>query len=181
MLNIDDYILGNGALHARFCANTEILAKVVSAAPRPVTVRQMAQGGERSLAELEALCASLARAGLLRRHDSERDSWVLARRAGDATLEDVFRSVLEDQPGTRRVAARHIGADPVQPEVALLVMQATMAINQIVFRHLRQFPLDRLKSRAVVARPAAGLGSAPQRGLRYAETVDFDAPRAGAF
>lgn len=169
MLNIDDCILGNGALHDRFCASTEILAKVVSNAPRPVTLAQLAQCTGRAAAELQQLCISLAGAGLLRSDEREGDGWVLARRAGDATLEDVFRSVIGAQQAPARVAAGH-----GTPEVELLVMQATMAINQSVFRHLRQFPLDRLKSRpaTTTATLRAGSHGAPARGLRYPELAD---------
>lgn len=175
MLNIDDYILGNGALHDRFCASTEVLAKVVSSTPRPVTLKQLEQCTGRALAELEPLCGNLARAGLLRMHDSERDGWVLARRAGEATLEDVFRCVVGAQPVAPRTLTRD-AAGQAQPEVDLLVMQATMAINQSVFRHLRQFPLDRLKARAAQLSPYAGSPArarTPARGLRYPEPAEY--------
>ena len=176
MLNIDDYILGNSALHDRFCASTEILAKIVSSAPRPVNLAQLEHESGRSAAELELLCDSLTRGGLLRRHESQRDCWVLARRSTDATLEDVFRSVIGDQ-GKSRNASRP--QSQAQPEVALLLMQATMAINQSVFRHLGQFPLDRLKTRPASPSLARTQARQPLRGLRYPEGTDFGVSRFG--
>lgn len=166
MLDIDHHILGNGALHQRFCTSVAILAKLVSCAPRAITLQQMEESTGCAVAELEPLCADLAGAGLLRRHERERDSWVLMRRASDATLEDVFRCVVGAQP----VPAARLGAERTAPEVDLLVTQATMAINQSVSRHLRQFPLDRLKARPAAPLPAAPRGGT-RPGLRYPEAA----------
>jgi hypothetical protein len=64
------------------------------------------------------------------------------------TLEDVFRSVLEVEPARDKVEpVRPANPGRTQHDVDILMMQATMAINQSVFQHLRQFSLDRLKLR----------------------------------
>ena len=173
MLNIDDYILGNSALHERFCASAEILAKAVSCAPRAISLAQIAHDSGRPLVQLESLCGSLARGGLLRRNEAQHDAWVLACRATDATLEDVFRSVIGDQGRARRSTQGQLQ----QPEVALLLMQATIAINQSVFRHLRQFPLDRLKERGVGSDSRLPSRPVPAAALRTAPTVAGSAER----
>lgn len=174
MLDIDHHILGNGILHQRFCTSVEILARLVSCAPRAITLRQMEESSGCPAAELEPLCADLARAGLLRQPDGQSGGWALACRPADATLEDVFRGVL----GSRGEAAPPAASEPHHPEVGLLMMQVTMAINQSVFRHLRQFPLDRLKSRAAAWPAAADRQRAPVRGLRYPEPADYGFARA---
>ncbi len=175
MLNIDDYILGNGPLHQRFCASTEILAKLISNAPRAVSLKQIEECTGRPAAELEPLCTDLERAGLLRRPDRQQDSWTLACRAADATLEDVFRSAI----GVRAEPARSAARESAHAEVELLMMQVTMAINQSVLRHLRQFPLDRLKSRANAWPVSNAAQRSPARGLRYPDASDYGLARAG--
>ena len=169
MLDIDHHILGNGALHRRFCTSVEILAKLVSCAPRAIPLQQIEACTGCAAAELEPLCADLARAGLLRQQDGQPGSWALACRPADATLEDVFRSV----SGARSEPADDAGREPAHAEVGLLMMQVTMAINQSVFRHLRQFPLDRLKSRAGAWPIHGGSQRASVRGLRYPEAADY--------
>lgn len=151
MIPFDHYILGDGALHDRFRATTEILGRLVSRAPRPVSIAQLESDTGRPAAELLKLCNSLQRAALLQQHENRQDAWRLACLPSVVTLEDVFRCVLMEQSerskrGVRdRASSRqcsHYGAD-------LLVTQATMAINQSVLKHLRQFSLDRLKISAI--------------------------------
>ncbi len=156
MVSVEDYILGNGALHKRFFATTEILARLVSSAPRAVSITQLEADTGRSNKDLAKLCAALARAGLLRRDPIEPGKWALACDPSQVTLEDVFRCALAGQPA-RRAARRVQGR--ASSDVDLLVMQAVIAINQSVFKHLRQFSLDRLKV------SAAGMFPAPRRRL----------------
>jgi DNA-binding IscR family transcriptional regulator len=145
----EDFILGDSALHQRLCAITEILGKFVASAPRPLSVRQLAEDTGRAEADLDVLCVSLDRAHLLRPNAQSPGCRELACAPDQVTLEDVFRCVMAEQPArvkpsepantvARRPQRTHRDAD-------LLVMQAAMAINQSMFQHLRQFSLDRLK------------------------------------
>jgi len=145
---VDNCILGNGALHDRFRLATEILGALVSHAPRPLSMAQLAEHTGRPAKELVKLCGSLWRALLMRPDSTVRDGWVLAGRPSAVTLEDVFRCVVDMPSGRAKVAPKASPADRTHHDVDLLVMQATMAINQSVFQHLRQFPLDRLRSSA---------------------------------
>jgi DNA-binding IscR family transcriptional regulator len=156
MVTVEDYILGNSVLHDRFFATTEILAKLVSSAPRAVGINQLQEATGRCARELGKLCNGLVRAGLLRPDGTAADRWVLTCNPSAVTLEDVFRCVLNEQQ-SRKAPAKSVSAR-ASTDVDLLVMQAMIAINQSVFKHLRQFSLDRLKI------SAAGMFPAPRRG-----------------
>ncbi|WP_151631744.1 hypothetical protein [Noviherbaspirillum aerium] len=162
MTTVEDYILGNGALHDRFFATTEILAKLVSSAPRSVSITQLEEETGRPARELAKLCAGLVRSSLLMPDPRAPERWMLTCDASMVTLEDVFRCVLAEQQ-TRKAPGK-AGADRTPNDVDLLVMQAMIAINQSVFKHLRQFSLDRLKI------SAAGMFPAPRRTSRPAFT-----------
>ncbi|HZW23706.1 Rrf2 family transcriptional regulator [Noviherbaspirillum sp.] len=165
MVTVEDCILGNSALHDRFFATTEILARLVSSAPRAVGMAQLEEATGRAEKELAKLCQSLARAGLLRQDAPGK--WALTCDPSLVTLEDVFRCVMSEQQ-TRSRKASAAGRAP--SDVDLLVMQAMIAINQSVFKHLRQFSLDRLKI------SAAGMFPSPRRALgdpRMDDEFDF--------
>lgn len=178
MVPLDDCIFGNNVLHARFCATTEILARLVSTAPRAVSLPQLEQATNRTPKDLAKLCAALARAGLLRAVPGAVQSWSLTCEPSHVTLEDVFRCVLNERPG-RSSSMREATQDTAVPErlttdVNLLVTQAMIAVNQSVFKHLRQFSLDRLKISAAVPFPVA------RRPLRAASLDDvYDLATSG--
>jgi DNA-binding IscR family transcriptional regulator len=163
MVTVEDCILGNSALHDRFFATTEILARLVSSAPRTVSMTQLEEATNRPEKELAKLCAALSRAGLLRPDEQEPGKWGLTCDPSLVTLEDVFRCVTSEQQSRSR-SLKSASADRAPNDVDLLVMQAMIAINQSVFKHLRQFSLDRLKI------SAAGMFPSPRR--------SFGAPRA---
>lgn len=170
MVTVEDYILGNSALHERFFATTEILARLVSSAPRAVSLAQLEEVTGRPAKELSKLCANLTRANLLRPDPHAADKWMLTCNPSLVTLEDVFRCVMAAQHSRTKSGAKSTVPERVQNDVDLLVMQAMIAINQSVFKHLRQFSLDRLKI------SAAGMFPAPRRALRdpgMDESFDF--------
>ncbi|HEY0847505.1 MAG TPA: Rrf2 family transcriptional regulator [Noviherbaspirillum sp.] len=170
MVTVEDYILGNSVLHDRFFATTEILAKIVSSAPRAVSLGQLEEATGRPAKEISKLCARLARADLLCPDGKGEGKWALTCNPSLVTLEDVFRCVMTEQQTRGRSAAKAAVQERAQTDVDLLVMQAMIAINQSVFKHLRQFSLDRLKI------SAAGMFPAPRRALRdpgLDEMVDF--------
>lgn len=168
MSAVDQYILGNSALYERLCLITEVLGKFVSSAPRAVDIAQLEKQTGRPAKELQKLCAVLCREQLLQPQPGQPHCWRLACEASRVTLEDAFRCVVAEKvtrAKTKAASGAHeatgtAASDNAVPrrEVDLLVMQATMDINQSVFRHLRQFSLDRLKVTAAgmlpVRRPA---------------------------
>ena len=147
MSAIDQYILGSGVLYARLCLITEVLGRFVSCAPRALDIAQLEKHTGQPAKELTRLCAMLCREQLLRPHPEQPHCWLLAREASQVTLEDAFRCAMNEQAARARSGrgktALSDGAP--RPEVDMLVMQATMGINQSIFQHLRQFSLDRLK------------------------------------
>ncbi|RZI43858.1 hypothetical protein EGT07_00010 [Herbaspirillum sp. HC18] len=155
MVTVEDCILGNGALHDRFFATTEILAKLVSRAPRAVSLAQLEEATGRPGKELSKLCNGLLRAGLLRQDPLDANKWSLTCDPSMVTLEDVYRCVLAEQPSRSRASAKSSASDRARNDVDLLVMQAMITINQSVFKHLRQFSLDRLKVSAAGMFPAS--------------------------
>ena len=159
MVIVEDCILGNSTLRDRFVATTEILARLVSSAPRAVSLAQLEEATGRPSKELTKLCTALSRAGLLRQDPHAADKWSLTCDPCLVTLEDVFRCVLAEQQGRSRSGAKSAVAERAPNDVDLLVMQAMIAINQSVFKHLRQFSLDRLKI------SAAGMFPAQRRSL----------------
>jgi DNA-binding IscR family transcriptional regulator len=151
----ENFMLGDGALHHRLCAMTEILGKFVACAPRQLSIRNLVESTGRCENDLESLCAGLARAALLQSNLQLPGSWSLAGTPDKVTLEDVFLCVMAEQPVQGQPPAADFvqlaGRQPqrVQHDVDLLVTQAAMAINQSIFQHLRQFSLDRLKFSSV--------------------------------
>lgn len=166
MGTVGDCLFGNSALRDRFFAITEILAKLVSSAPRAVSIAQLEDETGRPAKELTKLCAALARAGLLHEDPQATDKWMLSCDASCVTLEDVYRCALAQQHGRIRAA---VTQERVSTDVDLLVTQAMIAINQSVFKHLRQFSLDRLKISAAGVFPARRL---PPGESRLDDTFD---------
>lgn len=165
----DDYILGNGILHQRFRLATEIVGALASR-PGALTLAQLEQHTGRPAKDVLKLCQQLARAGVLHEPAPAEDGWLLAAPAACLTLEDVFRCVLDMQAGRTRTASRSGQQKRVSHDIDLLMMQATMAINQSVFKHLRQFSLDRLKARAS---SVASFGSRCLPRSRYDDAPDL--------
>lgn len=144
MSAVDQYILG-GVLYERLCLITEVLGRFVSCAPRAVDLAQLEKHTGRPAKELLRLCAMLCREQLLQPHPGQARCWELAREASQVTLEDAFRCAMNEQAARARPGrAKPPDATP-RREVDMLVMQATMGINQSVLQHLRQFSLDRLR------------------------------------
>lgn len=166
----DDYILGNGALHQRFRLATEIVGALASHAPRSLTLAELERHTGHPAKDVVKLCMQLARTDVLRLAPDQVDAWLLAAPASALTLEDVFRCVLDMQGARGKPAARTGQQQRVSHDIDLLMMQATMAINQSVFKHLRQFSLDRLKARAS---SVASLGALRLSRSRYDESPDL--------
>jgi len=173
MSAIDQFIIGDDASYARLCLITDVLGKFVSCAPRAVGMAQLRQHTGRTPKELHRLCAMLCGAQLLQPDPAQRGSWRLACDASQVTLEDAFRCVLAERAARAKPKAAPQDAEvpgaTSRHEIALLLMQATMGINQSVYRHLRQFSLDRLKVTAANVLPARyqDIGAGPYPRLWY--------------
>jgi DNA-binding IscR family transcriptional regulator len=145
MPTIDDYILGSDVLHNRFSVTTQIVGKALSSAPNSVTISQLKEVTGRSAKELTRLCIRLSLAGVLEPATQKHDAWKLACDPGETTLEDVFRCILTEQlDRSKQLSTKRNYIDRSYRDVDLLIMQVSIAINQSVFKHLRQFTLERL-------------------------------------
>ena len=143
-VNVNNYILGSAAVHDRFRTMTDILGKLVSSVPHPVSITQLEQHTGRPAVELLKLCRSLSRATLLLPHDTMPATWQLACAPSAVTLEDVFRCVTADPLPRGKQDSQPEQEKRAHHNLDLLLMQATMSINQSISKHLRQFSLDRL-------------------------------------
>ncbi len=147
MRSIDDYILGNEELHAQFRRCVTMIGKLVASTPEPVGMIQIEALTGASTKEMAKLCERFWRAGLIRPDYDMPNAWRLACDPCKTTLEGVLCCVLAEQQDER---CRQSGAKPGQAELPSreldpLIMQMTMAINQSIFRYLRQFTLERLR------------------------------------
>jgi DNA-binding IscR family transcriptional regulator len=165
----NDFILGSGMLYQRFRLATEILCALSSAAPRPLTMGDLIARTGGSDKQVARVCSGLERAALLR-PATGAEGCLLALPASAITLEDIFRCALDMQaPRGRGASAKESGMPGATRDLDLLLMQATMAINQSVFRHLRQFSLDRLKTRT----SPVTFGALRLSRSRYDDNPDF--------
>lgn len=146
MSTIDDYILGNDVLHDRFSVSTQIVGKAVCSAPAPVTIDQLKELTGRPAKELAKLCGYLSMARVFEPVAAKQDAWQLACDPRETTLEEVFRCILVEQlDRSKQLNFKRHHAKRSYRDVDLLLMQLSIAINQSMFKHLRQFTLERLK------------------------------------
>lgn len=146
---IPEFIFGDQQLHTRFSMAIELLARIVIANPKAVTATALAESLGQSARSVRTLIASLHQSGLLTQDEKVRDAWYCASPLGTITLADVFRSVAGAAEETRRKKAEPAADEArtaAQQSVDLLLMQATMSINQVVLQHLQAFDLGRLKA-----------------------------------
>ncbi len=148
---IHEFIFGDQLLHSRFSMAIEILAGIMIANPRPVTTVTLSQALKQSPRNVRALLVNLHQSGLLCQDGKNEDAWHCSAALGTITLADIFRSVSASQPESvssrkKKSVADDEARSASQQSVDLLLMQATMAINQVVLQHLQAFDLGRLKA-----------------------------------
>lgn len=144
MRNHDEFIFGNATLHLQLATALSVMTQLICNASQPPSAQQLSESLELSLRYLRKLLRTLSAGGLLKPHESRLDTWVCAREPHRISLADLYYCLTaqEDQR-TPFVAAPQTDATTASAD--LLMMQATMAINQIVLQHLQQFDLGRLK------------------------------------
>src|SRR4051812_26569503 len=151
--SIDEFIFGDQQLHLRFSMAIELLARMVVANPRPVTATAMAETLGQPVRMVRTVLENLGKSGLVRQDDKVKDGWCCTSALANITLADIFRCVAPIPVATpatpkRKLEPVAVAADrsASQQSVDLLLMQATMAINQVVLQHLQQFDLGRLRA-----------------------------------
>jgi DNA-binding IscR family transcriptional regulator len=147
---IDEFILGNRQLHARFSLAIELLARIVIANPRRLSAAVLAEALGQPPRSVRLLLADLQRSGLVCEDEKDKDAWYCASTLNTITLADVFCSVAGPAPEQEKkqngCTASEEQRSPAQQNIELLLMQATMEINQVVLQHLQAFDLGRLKA-----------------------------------
>lgn len=139
-----EFMFADLLLDSKFRAATEILEQFVSCAAREISASELAHQTDRTVREVNVICRLLAEAGLVRSSEGRSRSWMLVCDPVSLTLEDVYRAL-----SRQAVAADHPSGDDREllgRSVDLLISQATMAVNQSVAQHLRQFSLNRPKT-----------------------------------
>ena len=150
---VQEYLFGDALLHTRFSMAIDVLARLVMAHPRSMTTAALAEASGQTARSVRTLLTSMKACGLVYPDDKVRDAWTCPAAPGKVTLADVFRSVSiarADAASTKKVEGLKDSSDdthsPTRAGVDLLLMQATMAINQVVLQHLQSFDLGKLKA-----------------------------------
>lgn len=125
----------------KFRVTTEILEQFVSNPSQELSSARLAEHIGRTVREVNQVCKKLQLIGLIEPAKPVAKGWKLVCDPNTITLEDVYRGVIADT-ATAVVTEPDRTADPARG-VDLLIMQATMEVNQSIFRHLRQFSLGR--------------------------------------
>ena len=150
--SINEFIFGDQQLHSRFSMAIELLSRIVIATPRSISTTALVEELKQPLRIVRAVLDNLYKSGLVCQDEKCKDSWFCTWALGTITLADIFRC-MAPAPGNamipqKRKCGSATAADRTasQQSVDLLLMQATMAINQVVLRHLQQFDLGRLRA-----------------------------------
>lgn len=144
MVPIENIAVSSPTLFDRFFIATEIVAELLSNVPHAICLEHLEDITGRPVSELMTLCSELEYAGLLRRDSFAFDRWTLSRDSDTVTLEDVFRCLLSEQGANATPVEGACNAECAPPDdVHLMIMQVMIAINQSVFRHLREYALNR--------------------------------------
>jgi DNA-binding IscR family transcriptional regulator len=141
----DEFILGNPSLHLQLSTALAVMTQLICNPSRPPSAQQLAENMDLSLRYLRKLLRSLAAAGLLKPHDAYVDTWTCTRAPHLISLADLYDALTAEKEETRTPFVAPPQSDNTAASSELLMMQATMSINQIVLQHLQQFDLGRLK------------------------------------
>ncbi len=136
----DDFLFADFLMDQKFRITTEILELFVTNPSQDLSIAYLVECTGYGMREITQICRKLQLAGLVQPAKNSSKVWMLVCDPGTITLEDVYRGVIANNQPT---------PSPVNPDtertrsVDLLIMQATMEVNQSIFKHLRQFSLGR--------------------------------------
>ena len=149
----DNFLFADVLMDQKFRVTTEILEQFVSNPSQELSAARLAEHTGRSVREVNQVCKKLQLTGLVAPVKPATRGWKLVCDPNTITLEDVYRGVIVEagtvpgQQGTPEAAmdGERDGERETERDrsVDLLIMQATMEVNQSIFRHLRQFSLGR--------------------------------------
>lgn len=145
MVQHEEFILGNATLHLQLSTALAVMTQLICNASRPPTAQQLSESLDVSLRYLRKLMRTLSAGGLLEPHGKNADTWVCTRPPHTVSLADVYHCLLAEKEDSAAPFIPAAQTDAATSTAELLMMQATMAINQIVLQHLQRFDLGRLK------------------------------------
>jgi DNA-binding IscR family transcriptional regulator len=137
----DDFLFADVLMDQKFRITTEILEQFVSNPSQELSAARLAEHIGRTVREVNQVCKKLQLIGLVEPVKPATRGWKLICDPNTITLEDVYRGVIANTEAAPAPDADR-GTDAARG-VDLLIMQATMEVNQSIFRHLRQFSLGR--------------------------------------
>ena len=145
MTQHDDFILGNATLHLQLSTALDVMTQLICNASRPPTAQQLSESMDMSLRYLRKMLRTLSAGGLLKPHEKNSDTWVCTRPPHTVSLADIYYCLITEKEEATAPFVAAAQTDASTSASDLLMMQATMALNQIVLQHLQQFDLGRLK------------------------------------
>jgi DNA-binding IscR family transcriptional regulator len=140
---VSGFFLGNAFLHGQLLTVLRILERLKRNRKEGLTALQLAHSIGLPVNPVRSLMRQLAKEGLLIRQPRMVDVWVLTRAIDSMTLGDVYNCLARGAvAGAGKVAGYEQNSDNMAAD--LLLMQATMTINQSVAQQLRLFDLRRI-------------------------------------
>ncbi|KIF80012.1 Rrf2 family transcriptional regulator [Noviherbaspirillum autotrophicum] len=141
----EEFILGNVSLHLQLSTALEVMTQIICNASHPPGAAQLAASLELPVRHVRKLLRALAAGGLLKPHEDYQDCWTCTRAPHAISLADIYYCLTDaHEESAASCGVPH--ADAAASGADLLLMQATVSINQIVLQHLQRFDLGRLKA-----------------------------------
>jgi DNA-binding IscR family transcriptional regulator len=137
----EEYLLGNATLHLQLSTALAIMGHLICNSSRPQTAAQLAESLELSVRYLRKQLRLLSAGKLVQPHRQVSDAWICTRPSHTISLADVYRCLLAEAPAS----GDPITAGTPPSSADILMMQATVTVNQLVLQQLQQFDLGRLK------------------------------------
>jgi DNA-binding IscR family transcriptional regulator len=136
----DDFLFADFLMDQKFRITTEILELFVTNPSQDLSIAYLVEYTGHTAREITQICKKLQLAGLVQPTKNSSKVWMLVCDPSTITLEDVYRGMIANQQPIQI----HSNSDLERARsVDLLIMQATMEVNQSIFKHLRQFSLGR--------------------------------------
>jgi DNA-binding IscR family transcriptional regulator len=143
----DNYLFSDVLMDQRFRITTEILEQFVSNPSQDLSTARLVEHTGHTAREVNQVCRKLQLAGLVKPSKPSSKAWMLICDPSTITLEDVYRGVIAEKVALQeqeQAQEHEFAADADRSRsVDLLIMQATMEVNQSILKHLRQFSLGR--------------------------------------
>ena len=139
----DNFLFADYLMDQKFRITTEILELFVNNPSQDLSIAYLVEYTGHTTRAVTQICRKLQIAGLVQPAKNSSKVWMLTCDPSSITLEDVYRGMIANQ---QPIQSRANPEADRERSVDLLIMQATMEVNQSIFQHLRQFSLGRPKN-----------------------------------